>query len=56
MGVTKETISPGDGVTFPKEGDKLTMHYQWVLVKLVARDRYYYLVPSTTASAAYESD
>eukprot|EP00586_Coscinodiscus_wailesii_P022759 CAMPEP_0172493556 /NCGR_PEP_ID=MMETSP1066-20121228/24993_1 /TAXON_ID=671091 /ORGANISM="Coscinodiscus wailesii, Strain CCMP2513" /LENGTH=125 /DNA_ID=CAMNT_0013263773 /DNA_START=106 /DNA_END=483 /DNA_ORIENTATION=- len=27
MGVTKETISPGDEKTFPKQGDKLTMHY-----------------------------
>eukprot|EP00591_Stephanopyxis_turris_P003203 CAMPEP_0195511684 /NCGR_PEP_ID=MMETSP0794_2-20130614/3922_1 /TAXON_ID=515487 /ORGANISM="Stephanopyxis turris, Strain CCMP 815" /LENGTH=123 /DNA_ID=CAMNT_0040639337 /DNA_START=63 /DNA_END=434 /DNA_ORIENTATION=- len=27
MGVTKEVISAGDGKTFPKQGDKLTMHY-----------------------------
>mmetsp|Transcript_56603 Transcript_56603/g.66156 ORF Transcript_56603/g.66156 Transcript_56603/m.66156 type:complete len:109 (+) Transcript_56603:85-411(+) len=26
MGVTKETTSPGNG-TFPKSGDKLSMHY-----------------------------
>ncbi len=26
----QETISPGDGANFPKPGDKLTMHYQWV--------------------------
>jgi len=30
MGVTKRTIQPGDGVNFPKPGDKLTMHYTWV--------------------------
>ena len=24
----QEVISPGDGTNFPKEGDKLTMHYQ----------------------------
>jgi len=28
MGVTKETLRPGDGTTFPQQGDKLTMHYQ----------------------------
>lgn len=27
MGVTKETITPGDGLNFPKVGDELTMHY-----------------------------
>eukprot|EP00540_Astrosyne_radiata_P003139 CAMPEP_0116836246 /NCGR_PEP_ID=MMETSP0418-20121206/7990_1 /TAXON_ID=1158023 /ORGANISM="Astrosyne radiata, Strain 13vi08-1A" /LENGTH=108 /DNA_ID=CAMNT_0004465995 /DNA_START=87 /DNA_END=413 /DNA_ORIENTATION=+ len=27
MGVTKQTKTPGDGVTFPKPGDKLVMHY-----------------------------
>jgi FK506-binding protein 1 len=27
MGVTKEVISEGDGKTFPKSGDRLTMHY-----------------------------
>ncbi|CCX05803.1 macrolide-binding protein FKBP12 [Pyronema domesticum] len=27
MGVTKTTISAGDGVNFPKAGDSLTMHY-----------------------------
>uniref|UniRef100_A0A7S1GFW4 peptidylprolyl isomerase n=1 Tax=Cyclophora tenuis TaxID=216820 RepID=A0A7S1GFW4_CYCTE len=27
MGVTKETISPGDGRNFPQRGDKLAMHY-----------------------------
>eukprot|EP00591_Stephanopyxis_turris_P007332 CAMPEP_0195527038 /NCGR_PEP_ID=MMETSP0794_2-20130614/28458_1 /TAXON_ID=515487 /ORGANISM="Stephanopyxis turris, Strain CCMP 815" /LENGTH=108 /DNA_ID=CAMNT_0040657861 /DNA_START=72 /DNA_END=398 /DNA_ORIENTATION=+ len=27
MGVTKEVISNGDGKTYPKRGDKLTMHY-----------------------------
>ena len=27
MGVTVETIKPGDGKTFPKQGDMLTMHY-----------------------------
>ena len=31
MGVTKETIKPGDGVTFPQKGDRLTMHYTGTL-------------------------
>merc|ERR1712226_353628 len=31
MGVTKTTISPGDGQTFPKQGDSLTMHYTGTL-------------------------
>ena len=31
MGVTKTTITPGDGATFPKSGDKLTMHYTGTL-------------------------
>ncbi|CAJ1937488.1 unnamed protein product [Cylindrotheca closterium] len=31
MGVTKETIMEGDGKTFPKQGDQLTMHYTGTL-------------------------
>lgn len=31
MGVDKEVISPGDGTTFPKAGDQLTMHYTGTL-------------------------
>ncbi|BGP40778.1 FK506 binding protein proline rotamase rapamycin-binding protein [Rhodotorula kratochvilovae] len=27
MGVTVETISPGDGQNFPKKGDKVQIHY-----------------------------
>ncbi|GAA5826481.1 hypothetical protein JCM11251_002389 [Rhodosporidiobolus azoricus] len=27
MGVTVETISPGDGKNFPKAGDNVSMHY-----------------------------
>ncbi|KAJ3297566.1 FK506 binding protein proline rotamase rapamycin-binding protein [Borealophlyctis nickersoniae] len=31
MGVTKETIKPGDGVNFPKPGDTVTMHCKTAL-------------------------
>ena len=31
MGVTKEIISAGDGVHFPKQGDELAMHYTGTL-------------------------
>ena len=31
MGVEKETTDAGDGVTFPKSGDKLKMHYTGTL-------------------------
>lgn len=31
MEVAKETISPGDGATFPSQGDTLTMHYTGTL-------------------------
>ncbi|CAO5188148.1 Peptidyl-prolyl cis-trans isomerase [Frankia sp. AiPs1] len=27
MGVSIETLSPGDGKTFPKKGDTVTIHY-----------------------------
>ncbi|KAJ3176586.1 FK506 binding protein proline rotamase rapamycin-binding protein [Geranomyces variabilis] len=27
MGVTKTTITPGDGKNFPKKGDTVSMHY-----------------------------
>eukprot|EP00914_Ancora_sagittata_P003506 GHVO01007367.1.p1 GENE.GHVO01007367.1~~GHVO01007367.1.p1 ORF type:complete len:109 (-),score=13.02 GHVO01007367.1:318-644(-) len=32
MGVTIETISPGDGKTFPKKGDKVEIHYVGTLL------------------------
>eukprot|EP00754_Rhynchopus_humris_P046331 Rhum_TRINITY_DN5846_c0_g1::Rhum_TRINITY_DN5846_c0_g1_i1::g.18596::m.18596/K09568/FKBP1; FK506-binding protein 1 len=31
MGVTKTTITPGDGQNFPKAGDRLSMHYTGTL-------------------------
>ncbi|EIE92120.1 hypothetical protein G6F46_009854 [Rhizopus delemar] len=31
MGVTVETIQPGDGKNFPKKGDTVTMHYTGTL-------------------------
>jgi len=31
MGVDIVTTAPGDGVNFPKKGDKLTMHYTGTL-------------------------
>jgi FK506-binding protein 1 len=31
MGVTKDVMHPGDGKTFPKKGDRLTMHYHGTL-------------------------
>jgi FK506-binding protein 1 len=31
MGVEKEIIAAGDGTTFPKQGDQLTMHYTGTL-------------------------
>jgi FK506-binding protein 1 len=32
VGVEVETITPGDGETFPKQGDELTMHYVGTLM------------------------
>jgi hypothetical protein len=40
MGVIKETLVAGDGKTFPKKGDNLTMHYQYVLSDLSVRYRF----------------
>jgi FKBP-type peptidyl-prolyl cis-trans isomerase len=27
MGVTKDTVKPGDGSTFPQKGQRVTVHY-----------------------------
>lgn len=32
MGVTVKTLTPGDGQTFPKRGDTVTIHYVGTLV------------------------
>ncbi|MCO5566192.1 hypothetical protein L7F22_019868 [Adiantum nelumboides] len=32
MGVTVDSVSPGDGKTFPKKGDTVTMHYHGTLL------------------------
>ncbi|CAJ62014.1 MULTISPECIES: FKBP-type peptidyl-prolyl cis-trans isomerase [Frankia] len=32
MGVTIEVLSPGDGKTFPKKGDAVTIHYVGTLL------------------------
>ncbi|KAI0674105.1 peptidyl-prolyl cis-trans isomerase [Trametes maxima] len=32
MGVTVEVIHPGDGKTFPRRGDKVTIHYVGTLL------------------------
>ncbi|OCF39880.1 FK506-binding protein 1 [Kwoniella heveanensis CBS 569] len=32
MGVTVDTIAPGDGKTFPKPGDQVTIHYVGTLL------------------------
>ncbi|KAI6166519.1 hypothetical protein EDD17DRAFT_1543782, partial [Pisolithus thermaeus] len=32
MGVTIERLVPGDGKTFPKRGDKVTIHYVGTLM------------------------
>ncbi|KQC35008.1 MULTISPECIES: FKBP-type peptidyl-prolyl cis-trans isomerase [Frankia] len=32
MGVSKETVVPGDGKTFPKAGDTVTVHYVGTLL------------------------
>jgi hypothetical protein len=37
MGVIKETLVAGDGKSFPKKGDNLTMHYVYVLSDLSVR-------------------
>ncbi|KAG6849762.1 FK506 binding protein proline rotamase rapamycin-binding protein [Arthromyces matolae] len=51
MGVTIELISPGDGKTFPKKGDRVTIHYVGTLADGTSSSR-----ASLCSGSPFETD
>lgn len=48
MGVDIETSKPGDGVTFPKQGQKVTAHYTGarpLSIQTLCAESFLFLVP-----------
>ena len=43
MGVQVETVKPGDGVTFPKGGQIVTVHYTGILIFLVKLRKIFFI-------------
>lgn len=41
MGVEKKILKPGDGLTFPKKGDKVSMHYTGCLYDASKADNHF---------------
>ena len=40
MGVTKETITPGNGTDFPRKGDNVAIHYTGALYDPSKKDNH----------------